>query len=50
MELWQIIVALIQGLAEWLPISSEGQLVFYIVNFTSLDSNEILTLVVSVRH
>jgi len=46
MELWQIIVALIQGLAEWLPISSEGQLVFYIVNFTSLDSNEILTLVV----
>jgi len=27
MELWQIIVALIQGLVEWLPISSEGQLI-----------------------
>ena len=46
MELWQIIVALIQGFVEWLPISSEGQLVFYISNFTSVDPNEMLSLVV----
>jgi undecaprenyl-diphosphatase len=46
MEPWQIIVALIQGLAEWLPISSEGMLTFYIVNFTPLLQDEILTLVV----
>jgi len=46
MELWQIIVALIQGLVEWLPISSEGQLIFYISNFTSVDPNDMLSLVV----
>lgn len=46
MELWQIIVALIQGLVEWLPISSEGQIIFYISNFTSLDPNEALSLAV----
>jgi undecaprenyl-diphosphatase len=46
MEIWQIIVALIQGLAEWLPISSEGMLTFYIINFTPLLQIEILSLVV----
>lgn len=46
MELWQIIVALIQGLVEWLPISSEGQVVFFIFNFTSVPNDEIVTLVV----
>ncbi len=46
MELWQIIVALIQGLVEWLPISSEGQIVFFIYNFTSVPADEILSLVV----
>jgi len=46
MELWQIIVALIQGLVEWLPISSEGQVVFFIYNFTSVPADEILSLVV----
>lgn len=46
MELWQIIVALIQGLVEWLPISSEGQVVFFIFNFTSVPTNEIVSLVV----
>jgi len=46
MELWQIIVALIQGLAEWLPISSEGQLLFYISNFTDVNPDDMLTLVV----
>ena len=40
MELWQIIVALIQGLVEWLPISSEGQVVLFLYNFTPVPSTE----------
>jgi undecaprenyl-diphosphatase len=46
MELWQIIVALIQGLVEWLPISSEGQIVFFMSNFTSIDPSEALLFAV----
>lgn len=46
MELWQIIVALIQGLVEWLPISSEGQVVFFIYNFTTVPPEEIMSLVI----
>lgn len=46
MELWQIIVALIQGLVEWLPISSEGQVVLFLYNFTPVPSEQIVTLVV----
>ena len=46
MELWQIIVALIQGLVEWLPISSEGQVVLFLYNFTTVPSEEIIALVV----
>ena len=46
MELWQIIIALIQGLAEWLPISSEGLVAFYINNFVPSQEDNILTLVV----
>jgi undecaprenyl-diphosphatase len=46
LELWQIIVALIQGLVEWLPISSEGHVVLFIYNFTTIPQNEILSLVV----
>ena len=46
MEVWQIIVALIQGLAEWLPISSEGLITFYINNFVPALEDNILTLVV----
>jgi undecaprenyl-diphosphatase len=45
-ELWQIIVALIQGLVEWLPISSEGQVVLFLYNFTLVPSEEIIALVV----
>jgi undecaprenyl-diphosphatase len=45
-ELWQIIVALIQGLVEWLPISSEGQVVLFLYNFTPVSSAEIIALVV----
>ncbi|MFW9833547.1 MAG: undecaprenyl-diphosphate phosphatase [Candidatus Thorarchaeota archaeon] len=46
MELWQIIVALIQGLVEWLPISSEGQVVLFLYNFTPVPVEEIVSLVV----
>jgi len=46
MDIWQIIVAIIQGLVEWLPISSEGQIVFYITNFTTLNPTEALSLAV----
>ena len=46
MELWQIIVALIQGLVEWLPISSEGQVVLYLYNFTPVPIEDIVSLVV----
>jgi len=45
-DLWQIIVALIQGLVEWLPISSEGQVVLFLYNFTLVPSEEIISLVV----
>ena len=46
MDLWQIIVALIQGLVEWLPISSEGQVVLFLYNFTPVSPEEIISLVV----
>ena len=46
MELWQIIVALIQGLVEWLPISSEGQIIFYMSNFTSINPDDALLFAV----
>jgi undecaprenyl-diphosphatase len=46
LELWQIFVALIQGLVEWLPISSEGQVVFFLYNFTPVSDIEIVPLVV----
>ena len=46
MEIWQIIVAILQGLIEWLPISSEGQVVFFIYNFTPVPVTEIISLVV----
>ncbi len=46
MELWQILVALIQGFVEWLPISSEGQVVLFLYNFTPVPTDEIVSLVV----
>ncbi|MFW9793279.1 MAG: undecaprenyl-diphosphate phosphatase [Candidatus Thorarchaeota archaeon] len=46
MELWQIIVALIQGMVEWLPISSEGQVVLFLYNFTPVVYEDIVSLVV----
>lgn len=46
LEPWQIIVAFIQGLVEWLPISSEGQAVLFVYNFSSVPPSELITLVV----
>ncbi|MFW9769633.1 MAG: undecaprenyl-diphosphate phosphatase [Candidatus Thorarchaeota archaeon] len=46
MELWQIIVAMLQGLVEWLPISSEGQVVLFLYNFTPVPLEDIVSLVV----
>jgi undecaprenyl-diphosphatase len=45
MEMWQVIVALIQGLVEWLPISSEGQVVLFVYNIGSVPHGEIVSLV-----
>ncbi|MHA2160918.1 MAG: undecaprenyl-diphosphate phosphatase [Candidatus Thorarchaeota archaeon] len=46
MEVWQIIVALIQGLVEWLPISSEGQAVLFVYNLSTVPPSALITLVV----
>ena len=46
MELWQVIVALIQGLVEWLPISSEGQAVLFVYSMGAVPSESLLTLVI----
>ncbi|MHA1959748.1 MAG: undecaprenyl-diphosphate phosphatase [Candidatus Thorarchaeota archaeon] len=45
MEPWQVVVAVLQGLVEWLPISSEGQVVLFLYNFTTVPAGELLTLV-----
>ena len=45
LELWQIVVALLQGLVEWLPISSEGQVVLVVYNFTAVPLAEVVSLV-----
>ncbi len=46
MEFWQVIVAVIQGLVEWLPISSEGQVVLFVYNFGSVPPEDLVTLTV----
>lgn len=46
MEPWQVIVALIQGLVEWLPISSEGQVVLFAYNLGAVPLSELISLVV----
>ncbi|MFW9846128.1 MAG: undecaprenyl-diphosphate phosphatase [Candidatus Thorarchaeota archaeon] len=46
MEPWQVIVALIQGLVEWLPISSEGQVVLFVYNLGAVPQSELISLVV----
>jgi undecaprenyl-diphosphatase len=45
MEPWQVIVAFIQGLVEWLPISSEGQIVLFVYNFGNIPPEGIISLV-----
>ncbi|TFG12887.1 undecaprenyl-diphosphate phosphatase [Candidatus Thorarchaeota archaeon] len=46
MEFWQLIVALIQGLVEWLPISSEGQAVLFVFNIGAVPLESVITLAV----
>jgi undecaprenyl-diphosphatase len=46
LDLWQIIAALIQGLVEWLPISSEGQTVQFLYAFSNIPTSSLLTVVV----
>jgi undecaprenyl-diphosphatase len=45
-DLWLIIVALLQGLVEWLPISSEGQVMLFLYHFVSVPADELVSLVV----
>ena len=46
MEPWQLIVALIQGLVEWLPISSEGQVVLFVYSIGTVPYTELLALAI----
>jgi len=46
MEFWHLIVALIQGLVEWLPISSEGQAVLFVFNIGAVPPESVITLAV----
>lgn len=46
MEPWQIVLALIQGLVEWLPISSEGQVVLFAYNFGNVPQKSLISLAV----
>ncbi|MGV9169940.1 MAG: undecaprenyl-diphosphate phosphatase [Promethearchaeia archaeon] len=46
MEPWQAVVALLQGLVEWLPISSEGQTMLFVYNFATFPAESLLTLIV----
>jgi undecaprenyl-diphosphatase len=45
MEPWQVLVALIQGLVEWLPISSEGQTILFVYNFENIPAEGLISLV-----
>jgi undecaprenyl-diphosphatase len=46
MDLWLIIVALLQGLVEWLPISSEGQVMLFLYHFASISQEQLVSMVV----
>lgn len=46
MEPWQWIVAIIQGLVEWLPISSEGQAILFVYNFGSVPPEALVSVVI----
>lgn len=44
MEPWQFLVALIQGLLEWLPISSQGQTVLFVYNLGAVPVESLVAL------
>jgi len=46
MEPWQLIVSLIQGITEWLPVSSEGQVMLFLSALGEIPPESLLTLAV----
>ncbi|NWF96664.1 MAG: undecaprenyl-diphosphate phosphatase [Candidatus Thorarchaeota archaeon] len=46
MELWQLLVAVIQGLVEWLPISSEGQVVLFLYSTGAVNYEDVISLAI----
>ncbi len=46
MEFWNIIVALVQGLLEWLPVSSEGHVILFARIFGGVSAEDALTIAV----
>jgi undecaprenyl-diphosphatase len=45
-EFWQFLVALMQGLLEWLPISSQGQTVLFVYNLGAVPVESLIALTV----
>ncbi len=43
---WQLLVALMQGLLEWLPVSSQGQIVLYVYNIGAVPVDSLIALAV----
>jgi undecaprenyl-diphosphatase len=43
---WQLLVALMQGLLEWLPISSQGQIVLFVYNIGAVPVSSLIALAV----
>ena len=41
-----ILLGLIQGIAEWLPISSEGQTMLFMIEFLNISAKEALSLAI----
>jgi undecaprenyl-diphosphatase len=46
MEPWQLIVSLIQGFLEWLPISSQGQAVLFLYNLEAIPAELAFSLAI----
>ncbi len=46
MEPWQFIVSLIQGIVEWLPVSSEGQVMLFLYGIGEIPPESLLTLAI----
>ncbi len=44
--LWGAVIGIIQGIVEWLPISSEGQLVLVMINLLGISATDALSLAI----